>query len=134
MGSNRGKMTAENFVYWLQGFAELNGQAPNEAQWQSIREHLGLVLKKVTEPVYRGEPGFVTDAGTVSRTLDLRPGDNASDLLNRAICSAQGLKAEHAECPALRVTPTSRVEGIGLTLADDNGVVRVKASDLRLTC
>lgn len=41
-------MTPEQFAYWLQGFAELNPQAPNAEQWQSIRDHLQLVFKKVT--------------------------------------------------------------------------------------
>lgn len=39
------------FAYWLQGFAELNEQPPTAEQWQSIREHLGLVFNKVTPPV-----------------------------------------------------------------------------------
>lgn len=41
-------MTPEQFTYWLQGFAELNPQAPNAEQWQSIRDHLNLVFKKET--------------------------------------------------------------------------------------
>lgn len=49
-------MTQEQFAYWLQGFAELNPQAPNAEQWQAIRDHLQLVFKKET-PVY----GPVTD-------------------------------------------------------------------------
>jgi len=45
-------MDAQQFAYWLQGFAELSGDAPpSKAQWKSIREHLGLVFKKVTPPV-----------------------------------------------------------------------------------
>lgn len=45
-------MDALQFAYWLQGFAELSGDTPpTEAQWQSIREHLGLVFHKVTPPV-----------------------------------------------------------------------------------
>jgi hypothetical protein len=41
-------MTPEQFAYWLQGFAELNQQAPNTEQWQAIRDHLSLVFKKET--------------------------------------------------------------------------------------
>jgi hypothetical protein len=41
-------MTAEHFCHWLQGFAELNGKQPTEAQWASIKEHLNLVFTKVT--------------------------------------------------------------------------------------
>lgn len=44
-------MTAEQFAYWLQGFAELNAQPPTAEQWQSIRDHLALVFNKVT-PTY----------------------------------------------------------------------------------
>lgn len=43
-------MNAESFAYWLQGFIELNGSAPTANQWQSIKEHLQLVFKKVTPP------------------------------------------------------------------------------------
>lgn len=41
-------MTADQFAYWLQGFAELNEQPPTAEQWQSVREHLALVFNKVT--------------------------------------------------------------------------------------
>lgn len=41
-------MTAEQFAYWLQGYAELNAAPPTAEQWQSIREHLGTVFNKIT--------------------------------------------------------------------------------------
>ena len=41
-------MSPEQFVYWLQGYSELNGQRPTVEAWQSIQAHLNLVLKKVT--------------------------------------------------------------------------------------
>lgn len=45
-------MTAEQFAYWMQGFAELTGdEPPTPAQWKSIREHLQTVFTKVTPPV-----------------------------------------------------------------------------------
>lgn len=45
-------MNENQFAYWLQGFAELSGDAPpSKAQWKSIREHLALVFNKVTPPV-----------------------------------------------------------------------------------
>jgi hypothetical protein len=44
-------MTEQQFVYWLQGFAELTEQPPSAEQWKSIREHLAMVFKKVTPPV-----------------------------------------------------------------------------------
>ena len=47
-------MTSEQFTYWLQGYVELNGTAPTEAQWASIKEHLQLVFKKETSPYVWG--------------------------------------------------------------------------------
>jgi hypothetical protein len=47
-----GKMEAQQFCYWLQGFAELNnGEPPNDKQWQAIRHHLALVFEKKTPTV-----------------------------------------------------------------------------------
>lgn len=37
------------FCRWLQGYAELGGEAPNEKQWEIIKEHLQLVFVKVTD-------------------------------------------------------------------------------------
>lgn len=42
-------MTPQDFVYWLQGFVEL--QNPDELtkeQWQTIKDHLVLATSKVT--------------------------------------------------------------------------------------
>lgn len=44
-------MTAEQFAYWFQGFAELSETPPTQAQWDSMREHVATVFKKVTPPV-----------------------------------------------------------------------------------
>lgn len=42
-------MTPENFVYWLQGWLEIqNPTAINEEQVQEIKNHIALVLKKET--------------------------------------------------------------------------------------
>lgn len=42
-------MTPENFVYWLQGFLELQGPIDiNEQQVKIIKDHIALVLKKET--------------------------------------------------------------------------------------
>ena len=44
-------MNAEQFVYWLNGYLELSGaQELSAAQVKSVREHLALVLHKVTPP------------------------------------------------------------------------------------
>ena len=42
-------MTSQEFTYWLQGYAELGGDAPTKEQWNIIKEHLGLVFNKVTK-------------------------------------------------------------------------------------
>jgi hypothetical protein len=51
-------MTEQQFAYWLQGFAELNPQQPTAEQWQSIREHLATVFKKVTPEVKNAQPNI----------------------------------------------------------------------------
>ena len=53
-------MTPDQFVYWLQGYAEINGCAPSEEQWQVVKDHLQLVFKKET-PAY---PPMLLDRGT----------------------------------------------------------------------
>lgn len=45
-------MTERDFVYWLQGFAELNAEPPTVEQWKSIREHLATVFVKITPAVH----------------------------------------------------------------------------------
>lgn len=49
-------MQPRDFCYWLQGFAELTPEAPKQEQWDLIREHLGLVFKKVTSELNRPIP------------------------------------------------------------------------------
>lgn len=45
-------MTLENFVYWLQGFVELNETSTiTETQFVQIKNHLALVLTKKTPNV-----------------------------------------------------------------------------------
>jgi hypothetical protein len=44
-------MSPENFCYWMQGKAELHPEPPTNEQWQSILDHLNLVLTKVTPSV-----------------------------------------------------------------------------------
>lgn len=41
-------LSPDKFVFWLQGFAEISGNAPTEQQWAIIKEHLELCFKKVT--------------------------------------------------------------------------------------
>lgn len=45
-------MNENQFAYWLNGFAELSGDAPpSPEQWKLIREHLSLVFNKVTPQI-----------------------------------------------------------------------------------
>lgn len=44
-------MDALQFAYWLNGFVELNGEQPNQQQWDSIKQHLSLVFNKITPPI-----------------------------------------------------------------------------------
>jgi hypothetical protein len=43
-------MTSRDFVYWLQGYAELSESAPTTEQWESIKRHLALVFKHEIDP------------------------------------------------------------------------------------
>ena len=45
-------MNAEQFTYWLNGFAELNPEleSPTADQWRVIQDHLKTVFLKVTPP------------------------------------------------------------------------------------
>lgn len=54
-------MTERDFVYWLQGFAELNAEPPTAEQWKSIREHLATVFVKVTPPFQASPSAPVSD-------------------------------------------------------------------------
>jgi len=47
-------MNSEQFVYWLQGFSEIEGASPTPKQWKIIQDHLNLVFTKVT-PKYTQE-------------------------------------------------------------------------------
>lgn len=48
-------MTPENFVYWLQGYSEIDGKCPTEEEWLVIQDHLALVFSKQT-PYREKEP------------------------------------------------------------------------------
>lgn len=56
-------MTPEQFAYWMQGFAELNGAPPTQEQWESIRDHLQTVFKKVTPSVAGFAPTMPAQIG-----------------------------------------------------------------------
>lgn len=62
-------MTADQFAYWLQGFAELNGESPSAEQWQVIRDHLAPVFNKVKPNLYSGSSFAIAAPTTGSATL-----------------------------------------------------------------
>jgi hypothetical protein len=78
-------VTAEQFAYWLQGYAELNDAAPSAEQWQAIRDHLSLVFQKVTPQRHWINQPFVSpppqSPTSVPIDYDLRP---------RVTCSVTG--------------------------------------------
>jgi hypothetical protein len=45
-------MKSRDFVYWLQGYAELteNASPPSAEQWQKIKNHLNMVFKHEIDP------------------------------------------------------------------------------------
>ncbi len=51
-------MTPKQFVYWLQGFAELGDDRPTEAQWVSIKDHLKTVFEEMATPVHVSNIGM----------------------------------------------------------------------------
>lgn len=51
-------MTPKQFVYWLQGFAELGDNRPTEAQWVSIKDHLQTVFEEMATPVHVSNIGM----------------------------------------------------------------------------
>lgn len=56
-------MKSRDFVYWLQGFAELNkNEPPDETQWKIIRNHLNLVFKHEIDPSMPDPDGELQDA------------------------------------------------------------------------
>ena len=40
-------MTTEQFIYWLQGFAELENSCPNQEQWELIKANLALCFNQL---------------------------------------------------------------------------------------
>ena len=40
-------MKQEQFIYWLQGFAELQGTLPTESQWEDIKIKLKMVTSSL---------------------------------------------------------------------------------------
>jgi predicted ATPase len=62
-------MTPEQFVYWFQGFAELNEEPPNAAQWKLIREHVDTVFFKITPTLHEHVKEYVQRSTVETDTL-----------------------------------------------------------------
>lgn len=78
-------MTPENFVYWLNGFVELNGNPPTPEQWQSIKEHLQLVMTKVTPPVKNVNDIYIDHMQRVSDKFNQEAPEWQKELLRSKI-------------------------------------------------
>jgi len=84
-------MTAENFTYWLQGFMEVqNPENLNKTQVQIIKDHLALVMTKVTPDRYNSEENNNVDeigeeAGQYAEDSSLQP-DIIPDCFPDTIC------------------------------------------------
>lgn len=80
-------MEQRDFIYWLQGFAELNKQAPTQEQWDSIREHLQLCFNKVTNSHILPTPNWISPSAPVKvYPSDDRPPAPAGFNPHDAIC------------------------------------------------
>lgn len=49
-------MTPEQFVYWLQGYVEINGDMPTGEQWENIKNRLQTVSHQVTPSMQLQQP------------------------------------------------------------------------------
>lgn len=78
-------MTPENFCYFLQGFVELNGNPPTPEQWQSIKEHLQLVMNKVTPPVRNVNDIYIDHMQRVSDKFNQEAPEWQKELLRSKI-------------------------------------------------
>lgn len=75
-------MSERDFVYWLQGYFELsNTKQLDEAQINMIKQHLDLVLNKVTNSITIVNPGNA-DSSTGSITLDTTSGFTQGSFVN----------------------------------------------------
>lgn len=69
-------MTPEQFVYWLQRFAELSGERPTEAQWVGIKDHLQTVFEEMVPPAHVSNIGMALhrmEENITSRAQSITP-------------------------------------------------------------
>lgn len=66
-------MTSRDFMYWIQGFAELNEAPPTAEQWRVIRNHINLCFKHDMDPTMPDPDGKLQethDGVVVPHNLD----------------------------------------------------------------
>jgi len=62
-------MSEEQFVYWLQGFFEIqNPSTINEKQTEIIKDHLSLVFNKITPNRYNSEKELTLIEDNINNT------------------------------------------------------------------
>lgn len=55
-------MTSRDFMYFFQGFAEINGAPPTPAQWELLKRHANLVFKHEIDPSMPDPDGKLQEA------------------------------------------------------------------------
>ena len=55
-------MTSRDFIYWLQGYAELHGEPPSPEVWNKVKNHLNLVFKHEIDPSMPDPDGKLQEA------------------------------------------------------------------------
>ena len=91
-------MTPENFVYWLQGYFELQDayittlrvEYLDKAQVQLIKDHLKLVLEKKTAVrlPYSFSPPIVDTNGMINSEVHWGYKDNGPEIITTGIATA----------------------------------------------
>ena len=66
-------MKSRDFVYWLQGFAELYKSAPTDEQWIIIKNHLNLVFVHEIDPSMPDPTGEMQDVHDGKKLLTPQP-------------------------------------------------------------
>ena len=103
-------MNAEQFVYWLNGYLELSGaQELNADQVKSVREHLALVLHKVTPPLENPKPTYF--GGGVKCGVCQRWCSNEGGVCNK--CKLVTVSSGGADLSHARIDPFSTPEPAG---------------------
>ena len=66
-------MTSRDFCFWLQGFAEINGEVPSAQQWLTIKKHLNMVFIHEIDPTLPDPDGKLTAEHEASKPKPPKP-------------------------------------------------------------